>query len=320
MRQYIIRRLLTMIPVLLGVSLIIFIVFSMVPGDAITGAMDPHMTAESRQKLRHQLNLDKPKIVQYGLWISGVVHGDWGTSTYYKEKVTSVISTYVWNSFYLGLASTIAAVILAIPIGVISATKQYSVFDSFFTIVALIGISIPSFFLGLLLIKWFAVDLSIFPVSGMQSTGSNAGGISKIIDILYHMFLPFVVLTFISIAGIMRYMRSSMLEVIRQDYIRTARAKGLREKVVIYKHGLRNALIPVITLLGFMIPGLFSGAIITEQVFGWPGIGPVQVLATVNRDYPLLMGLNMFLALLTLLGNLFADIAYALVDPRIRLK
>lgn len=320
MRQYIIRRLLTMIPVLLGVSLIIFIIFSMVPGDAITGTIDPHMTAESRQKLRHQLNLDKPKIVQYGLWINGVVHGDWGTSTYYKQKVISVISTYIWNSFYLALASTIASIILAIPIGVISATKQYSVFDSFFTIVALIGISIPSFFLGLLLIKWFAVDLSIFQVSGMQSTGSTATGISKIIDILYHMFLPFVVLTFISIAGIMRYMRSSMLEVIRQDYIRTARAKGLKEKVVIYKHALRNALIPVITLLGFMIPGLFSGAIITEQVFGWPGIGPVQVLATVNRDYPLLMGLNMFLALLTLLGNLFADIAYALVDPRIRLK
>lgn len=320
MKQYVIRRLISMIPVLLGISILIFFVFSLAPGDAITGAMDPHMTAASRAKLRHELHLDKPKIVQYGYWLKNAVEGDLGYSTFYKMPVGKVINTYIWNSFYLGLASTIAAVLLAIPIGVVSATKQYSFFDSFFTIFALVGISIPTFFLGLLLIKWFSMDIPIFPISGMTNTGMQETGFALIKDVMIHMFLPFVVLTFASIASISRYMRSSMLEVIRQDYIRTARSKGLREKVVIYKHALRNALIPVITLLGFMLPGLFSGAIITEQIFGWPGIGPVQVLATVNRDYPLLMGVNMLLAFLTLLGNLCADIAYALVDPRIRLK
>jgi peptide/nickel transport system permease protein len=154
----------------------------------------------------------------------------------------------------------------------------------------------------------------------MYTPGSTATGIPMLLDVLYHMFLPFVVLTLSSVAGIMRYMRSSMLEVIRQDYIRTARAKGLKEKVVIYKHALKNALIPVITLLGFWLPGLFSGAIVTEQIFCWPGIGPVQLIATNGRDYPLLMGITMLLAVLTLLGNLIADVSYAIVDPRIRLK
>ena len=320
MKQYIIRRVLAMIPVLIGISLLVFLVFAMAPGDAITGVMDPHATAQSRAKLRHELHLDKPKIVQYGYWIGGAIKGDLGQSTYYKEPVGRVINDYIWNSFYLALASTIASILLAIPIGVISATRQYSFFDSFFTVIALVGISVPSFFLGLLLMKSLSIDLSIFPISGMLTTGSKATGFAKLGDYLYHMFLPFLVLTFTSIAGIMRYMRSSMLEVIRQDYVRTARAKGLKEKVVIYKHALRNALIPVITLLGFMIPGLFGGAIITEQIFGWPGIGPVQMLAVSNRDYPLLMGTTMLLAVLTLIGNLIADISYALVDPRIRLK
>ncbi|NMM62892.1 ABC transporter permease [Clostridium sp. P21] len=319
MRQYIIRRLLQMIPVLIGVSLLIFFILTLAPGDAIT-SLNPHATAEQRTELRHKLHLDKPKIVQYGYWVKGIVHGDLGESYFYKQPVSKVIGDFIWNSFYLGLISSITTILIAIPIGVISATKQYSFFDSFFTIFALIGISIPTFFFGLLLIKWFAVDLSIFPVSGMSAPGSTATGLSKLCDCMYHMFLPFVVLTLASVAGIMRYMRSSMLEVIRQDYIRTARAKGLREKVVIYKHALKNALIPVITLLGFWLPGLFSGAIVTEQIFSWPGIGPVQVIATNARDYPLLMAIAMLLAILTLLGNLIADVAYAVVDPRIRLK
>ena len=226
----------------------------------------------------------------------------------------------MWNSFYLAIASFIFSIILAIPIGVISATKQYSAFDSTFTVFALIGISIPSFFFGLLLIKWMAIDLRLFPVAGMTTTGSNATGFAYVKDVLYHMFLPFLVLTLSSVAGIMRFVRTSMLEVIRQDYIRTARAKGLKEKVVIYRHALRNGLIPVITLLGMSLPSLFGGAIITETIFAWPGIGKITMQAISVRDYPLLMGFNCLLAALTLIGNLIADISYAVVDPRIRYK
>lgn len=320
MRQYIIRRLLQMIPVIVGISMIIFLITAMAPGDALSGNINPNMSAERKAEIRHQLHLDEPKIVQYIYWAKGVIHGDLGVSTKYQQPVTKVMNTYMWNSFYLALSSLILSTLIAIPIGVISATKQYSAFDSFFTVFGLIGISIPSFFFGLLLIKWLAVDLAIFPVSGMYTAGSNKEGWAKFIDMLYHMALPLIVLTLGSLAGLMRYTRSSMLEVIKQDYIRTARAKGLKEKVVIYKHALRNGLIPVITLLGYSLAGLFSGAVITEAIFNWPGIGPVSLIAVNARDYNLLMGINMFLAILTLLGNLIADVVYAIVDPRIRLR
>lgn len=320
MRQYITRRLLEMIPVLIGISIVIFFIFQLAPGDAVSGMMNPRMTIEMKQQLRHAMHLDEPKIVQYGYWVKGMLHGDFGTSFHYNKSVGSVMNDYIWNSFYLGILSFLLSVLLAIPIGVISATKQYSAYDNFFTVFALIGLSMPSFFFGLLLIKWFSVDIQLFPVSGMTSPGMHYTGFTAFKDVMYHMILPLIVLTLGSVASLMRYVRSSMLEVIRQDYIRTARAKGLKEKVVIYKHALRNALIPVITIFGFSLPGLFSGAVITEQVFAWPGIGPIQLIAINARDYPLLMGINMLLAVLTLLGNLIADISYAIVDPRIRFK
>lgn len=322
MRQYITRRLLQMIPIIIGVSVLIFIVFAMAPGDVVSGMaqQNPKMTLERQAQLRHLYHLDKPKIIQYFYWAKDAIRFNFGYSFKFQEPVSKVINTFIWNSFILALAAFIVSTILAIPIGVLSATKQYSAFDSIFTVIALIGISVPSFFIAMLLLKWFALDIPIFPASGMTSTGSNLTGMSNILDIMYHMFLPFILLTFMDIAGLMRYTRTSMLEVIRQDYVRTARAKGLREKVVIYKHALRNGLIPVITILGMSLPGLFGGAIITETVFGWPGIGKTTLYAIESRDYTLVMGINMLLALLTLLGNLFADVLYAVVDPRIRLK
>jgi peptide/nickel transport system permease protein len=320
MRQYITRRLLQMIPVLIGISLVIFLVLQLAPGDALSGSMNPKLSAERKAEIRHYWHLDESPIVQYGYWVKNAVQGNFGESMYFMKPVGSVMNQYMWNSFYLSLLSFILSIILSIPIGVISATRQYSKFDYGFTIFALIGISMPSFFFGLLLIKWFAVDIQLFPVSGMMTAGSTATGFAAFGDIMYHMALPLIVLTLGGIASLMRYTRSSMLEVIRQDYVRTARAKGLSEKVVIYRHALRNALIPVITIFGMSLPALFSGAIITETIFAWPGIGPIELLAVNNRDYPLLMGVNMLLALLTLVGNLIADISYALVDPRIRLK
>ncbi len=320
MKNYVLRRVLQMIPILLGASLLIFLLIHLAPGDPLTGKIDPRMSLKAKQELRRQEGLDKPTIVQYGVWFKKALKGDWGKSFYYKQPVGKVMNTYIWNSFKLSIVSFILAIIISIPIGVASATKQYSGFDYFFTIFALFGISMPSFFFGELLMKWLAVDTHIFPVAGMFTAGSNAVGMAKFLDGMRHMALPLIVLTLGSLAGLMRYTRSSMLEVIRQDYIRTARSKGLKEKVVIYRHALRNAMIPVITLLGFWLPGLFSGAIVTESIFGWPGIGPVELNAVSGRDYPLLMGINMLLALLVLLGNLLADIIYAAVDPRIRYK
>ena len=321
MIQYIIRRVLQMIPTVIGISLILFLIFALTPGDAISNNMDPHMSAERKAELRTIYHLDQPKYVQYYHWMKGVVtEGSFGESFYYKKPVADVMRDFIPNSFLLAAISLILGVLIAVPIGIVSATKQYSIFDKFFTVFALIGISMPSFFFGLLLIKIVGVDLKILPFSGMTTPGANYTGIKHIIDIMKHMSLPLIVLTLSSVAGWMRYTRSSMLEVIRQDYIRTARAKGLSDKVVIYKHALRNALIPVVTLLGFSLPGLFSGATLTETIFNWPGIGPVQLSAVNNRDYYLLMGTNMLLAILTLIGNMLADVAYALVDPRIRLK
>ncbi|MFL0250830.1 ABC transporter permease [Clostridium neuense] len=322
MRQYIARRLLQMIPVLIGVSFLIFMIFALAPGDAVSSmvAANPHMSAAKVAQLRHLYHLDEPKLMQYLRWFVGFLHGDLGESIKLNQPVSHILNMYLWNSFYLQLTGFIISIIIAIPIGVISATKQYSIFDNIFTVIALIGISLPSFFMGLLLMKWLAVDIHAFPVSGMTSTGQYYKGFKLLGDVLYHMVLPGIVITLINVSSLMRYVRMSMLEVIKQDYIRTARSKGLREKVVIYKHALRNGMIPVVTILGMSIGTLFSGAVITEKIFAWPGIGNLTVTSINDRDYSVLMGINMIMVVFTLLGNLLADVCYALVDPRIKLK
>lgn len=320
MRQYIARRLLEMIPVIIGISFLLFIVFAMAPGDAVDNIQNPNLSEERKLEMKKQYGLVGNPVERYVNWVKKAAQFDFGKSIKHKMDVSEVIGAYVWNSFYLSLASFILSILIAVPIGVISATNQYSGFDKFFTVFALLGISIPSFFFGMVLIKIFALDLGLFPVSGMRSAGMGYTGFQDFMDVLNHMILPTAVLTLGSLASLMRYTRTAMLEVIRQDYIRTARSKGLKEKVVIYKHGLRNALIPIVTILGMSLPGLFGGAILTEQVFGWPGIGKVALDAINARDYQLLMGFEVLLAVLTLMGNLIADISYALVDPRIRLK
>ena len=320
MFTYITRRIFQMIPVLFGVSLIIFLVIAKAPGDYIETNANANMTQEKKEELREVMGLDKPVLVRYGIWLKNALTGNLGDSLKFKQPVVEVINTDVWNSFALALMAFLASVFIAVPIGVVSATKQYSLLDGFFTVLALIGISLPGFFLGLMIIKFLAFDIKLFPVGGMITAGSTKTGINYFLDVIYHMFLPFLVLTFVQVGSLMRYTRTSMLEVIRQDYIRTARAKGLKESIVIYKHGLRNALIPVVTILGLSLPGLFGGAMITERIFSWPGIGKIAFECLSSRDYPFLMGFNMFIALLTLGGSLIADVSYALVDPRIRLK
>jgi peptide/nickel transport system permease protein len=321
MWNYLARRILQMIPIIIGVSIILFLIINMVPGNFIDSKVrTSFMTKEQIDHLKDLYGINDPIHIKYLKWISGAIKFDFGDSFTHQKPVSTVINTYVWNSFSIALTAFILELLIAIPIGILSATRQYSKTDMFFTFLALVGISLPSFFLGYILIKVFAVDLKILPLAGLNSPGSSYTGLAFIIDRIKHMILPVLVLALISAGSMMRYTRTAVLEIVRQDYIRTARAKGLSEKVVIYKHALRNALIPIVTLIGLSLPGLFSGAIITESIFGIPGIGKIALEAVTKRDYPLLMGFSLFVAVLTLLGNLLSDLLYAVVDPRVKLK
>lgn len=264
--------------------------------------------------------LNKPIIERYFHWLGNALHGDFGFSLQYQEPVTSLLNKFIWNTFIVAVAALFFTWIIALIVGVISATKQHSWFDALVTIGVFAAMSFPSFFIGLFLIKVFAVDLHLLPIGGMIDIGSNSTGFTYILEVLRHMILPVFILTLLGVGSLTRYFRTSMLEVVRQDYIRTARAKGLKEKAVIYKHALKNAILPAITLLAFELPGLFSGAIIIEQIFNWPGIGTIQLEALSFRDYTVLMAFTMFLSCLTIIANFLADIVYAIVDPRIRLK
>jgi peptide/nickel transport system permease protein len=320
MKEYIVRRLLQMIPTLIGISIIVFAISALVPGDYITARNNPNMTKEKAAELRSIYGLDKPEYQRYFIWAGNMLKGNFGDSLQHKQPVKKVINDYVWNSFIIAFFTLIFSWLIAIITGVFSARFQYSLFDKIITLIVFTCMSLPSFFIGLLLIKVFALTFNLFPVGGMTTTGLNASGWAYIKDVAYHGFLPILVLTMLSTGSLTRYFRTSMLEVIRQDYIRTARAKGLKERTVIFKHALRNAMIPAITLLGFELPALFGGAIILEQIFVWPGVGHVYLGSINMRDYPFMLGFTIFLAVLTLLGNLISDVLYGAADPRIRLK
>ncbi|MEF2966492.1 ABC transporter permease [Paenibacillus sp. M1] len=320
MKTYIARRLLQMIPTLIGITIIVFAISAMVPGDYITSLNNPNMTQERADELRAIYGLDQPEYLRYFTWVKNMMLGNMGESFQHKKPVMEVVNDYVWNSFIIAFASLILSWTIAVFTGVFSAKFQYSFFDKIITLIVFICMSLPSFFLGLLLIRIFALILGWLPVGGMVTAGSKALGWDYIVDVLRHGILPVMVLTMLSTGSLTRYFRTSMLEVIRQDYIRTARAKGLKERTVIFKHALRNAMIPAITLLGFELPALFSGAMITEQIFVWPGVGHIYLNAINLRDYPFMLGFTMLLAVLTLLGNLLSDVLYGLADPRIRLK
>jgi len=317
MKKYILRRFLQMIPILLGISMLIFFLFALMPGDYFSS--NRKLTPERLDELRKLYGLNKPIIEQYFIWLKNAFHGDFGFSLQHMLPVTTLINQYIWNSFIIAFASLFLTWSIAMVVGVYSATKQYSVFDKLVTLGVFASLSVPSFFIGLLMIKVFGVDLQILPISGMIDTGSNSKGLVYVLEVIRHMILPVGILSFLSVGSLTRYFRTGMLDVLRMDFIRTARAKGLKERTVIFRHALRNALLPAITLLAFELPGLFSGAIITEQIFGWPGIGKIQLDALSARDYPVLMTLTMFLSFLTILGNFFADVLYAAADPRIRL-
>lgn len=322
MWKYIVRRLLQMIPILIGVSIILYCIVHIVPGNYILlQAHNSHMTAAQLQHLESLYGINDPFYIGYFKWLKGIVlHFDFGDSFVYKQPVTTVLGTYIWNSFKMAFPAFILELLIAIPCGIVSATHQYSKRDMTLTFIAFLAFSFPSFFLGCILQNIFALNLGVLPLSGLTTPGVNYTGFANVLDQAKHLILPVAVLTTISFGSLMRYVRMSMLEVTNQDYIRTARAKGLPEHTVVYKHELRNALIPIVTILGLSIPGLFTGAIITETIFGIPGVGYISFHAIQQRDYPLMLGFCVMVAVLTLFGNLLADIFYSLVDPRVKLK
>ena len=322
MRQYIIRRIILSIFTLFGVSLILYALARLMPADYIETitAGRPNITPEMKANLRSLYGLDTGILQGYFNWITGVLSGDLGTSFVYARPVTEVIGERIKFSLYLFVPAVILQYLIAIPLGIISATKQYSKADYTITVIALIGISLPSFFFAALLQKIFAIDLRILPLQGMVTARYDYQGFDLFLDMAKHFTLPIIVLTITSIGEIMRYVRTNMLEVLNSDYIRTARAKGLNENVVIYKHAFRNTLILIVTLTATVLPSLFSGAMITEKIFGIDGLGTTAFTAVQSGDIPFIMAFNMFITVLTLLGMLIADILYSVVDPRIRLS
>lgn len=320
MKKYIIQRLLISILVLFGVSIILYTIARSVPGDFVSNmtAGNQNITPEMEQQMREQYGLDKGIIEGYIDWLGDALHGDFGTSFVYQRPVKEIIKQYMPATLALSSISLILEVLLAIPFGIWAARKQYSMTDYTIVAIALIGISLPSFFFASILRIVFSIKLGWLPISGMLTARMSYTGFPLFLDYAKHFILPIVVFVITGVGGLLRYVRTNMLEVLSADYVRTARAKGLPEKKVIYKHAFRNTLIPIVTIVGGMIPSLFSGAVITEGIFSLEGLGNVALKAVYNGDIPYLMGFNMFIAALTLLGTLVSDILYAVVDPRVR--
>jgi peptide/nickel transport system permease protein len=324
MAAYILKRLLLMIPIFLGITVISFAVLHLAPGapTEMQTMMQPKVSLEARARLNAIYGLDKPLHIQYFDWLKRLVRFDFGRSFSSDNRpVQEKIMERLPITLFINILSLVLILVVAIPIGVLSAVHRYSLFDKATTLFVFIGFATPTFWLALLLMLLFGVYLDWLPISGLKSLNYEYLGLwGKVVDLGKHLILPVLLSAFGGLAGLSRYMRSNMLEVIRQDYILTARAKGLAERVVIYKHALRNALLPVVTVLGLSIPGLIGGSVIFESIFAIPGMGQLFYGAVMARDYPVVMGELVIGAVLTLIGNLVADISYALVDPRIRVR
>ena len=319
---YLIKRLLLMIPLFIGITIISFGVINLAPGSPIDLATDlnPKATAEVKERMRAFYGLDKPLHVQYWNWLSRLVTLDFGNSfSADGRKVADKILERMPITIFLNVASLAIILLAAVPLGVLSASYQHSLFDKVTTVLVFIGFAVPHFWLALLLMILFGVQLGWLPISGLKSLNYEyLPFAAQIWDRVSHLILPIFISASGGLAGLSRYMRSNMLEVIRQDYITTAKSKGLATRTVIFKHAMRNALLPVITILGLSIPGLIGGSVIFETIFAIPGMGQLFYASVMARDYPTIMGILVIGAVLTLVGNLVADLSYALADPRIR--
>ncbi len=334
MLNYIIKRTLWMIPLLIGISLISFFIMHLAPGDITNNeaSFNPKTSAESRQKLRELYNLDKPVIVQYGLWLKRMVKLDFGNSFASHRKpvfwqttdkdgnvTKGMIQEALPITIIINVIGLIITLVLAIPLGIIAARKHMRWQDKSITLFNFIGFSVPGFWLSLMLMYWLGVANDWFPISGIRSLNHDSlSTFGQLKDTLSHFFMPVIIPSVTGLASITLFVKSGMLDVLHQDYITTARAKGLNEHKVVYTHALRNALLPLITIVGLSIPGLIGGSVISEQIFAIPGMGKLFYSAVMARDFPVVMGILTIGSALTLIGNLIADIAYAWADPRVR--
>ncbi|MEE9912401.1 MAG: ABC transporter permease [Deltaproteobacteria bacterium] len=324
MLKYLIKRILFMIPLLIGITVICFFVMRLAPGSPtdLQTQMNPKASAELKERLMTLYELDKPIHIQYWSWLKKLGRGDLGTSFSSDHRpVSDKILERLPITIVINFLSLIIIIAVAVPIGVLSAVHQDSLFDKVTAVFVFIGFAVPTFWLALLMMIFFGIHLGWLPISGLRSLNYEyLSSWGQLADLAKHLILPVFISAFGGLAGLSRYMRANMLEVIRQDYILTARAKGLSERQVIYKHALRNALLPAITILGLSIPGLIGGSVIFETIFAIPGMGQLFYMAVMARDYPTVMGILLIGAILTLVGNLIADLSYALADPRIRIS
>ena len=320
MTFYVIRRIAIGILLLLFMSVAFFALTRVTPGPPFQAGENPRAHQDLIRKRLHNLGLDTPWYQQYPSYLNALLHGSLGDSYVYDQPVSKLLADRVPNSVLLLGVSLIVSLLIAIPLGIFAATRQYSKLDMTTSVVSYVGISVPSFVLGIFLLLAGAVWLRkltggafYFPLFGMHQSGTTS-----LDDLIWHMFLPVTSLSILSIAGFSRFMRASMLEVLHQDYVRTAKAKGLPPRTVNYKHALRNAILPIVTLVALQTPQFVSGAIITEGIFSWPGMGLLAFQAAADRDYPVILGVVMLVAALTVIFNILADVTYAVVDPRIR--
>lgn len=325
--RYLLKRLIYIIFVFFIISILMFAIYKSMPGDPVEimlgdskTTMKPDAYQALYDKTRESLGLDAPLPVQYLSWMGNMLTGEFGYSTQYKQEVINIIGAPMANTVILNILTMFVVFIIAIPLGILTAVRKNSVFDKAVQVLTIVGYSIPTFIIALLAIFLLAVKIPIFPISGVQSAGSTVTGMAYVLDRLHHMVLPVLVMSVSGIGGITRYVRAAMIDVLRMDYIKTARAKGLREKTVIYIHAFRNALIPVVTITTWWIIGLFGGSIVIESVFLWPGLGKMLIDGLLQRDFAVVLTMQMFYVVLSLAGNVIMDIAYTLVDPRVRLE
>lgn len=305
MLKVIVRRVIDMVPTLFVVATVVFVITRVIPGDPAAVMLGPQASVEAIENMRAQLGLSDPVYLQFFNYMSDLLRGDLGVSIYYKEPVTSLILERFPNTLLLSICALSIALAVGVPAGIVSATKQYSIYDYTFMFLSLLGVSMPIFWLGVMLVLFFSVNLGWFPATGMGT--------------FKHLILPSITLSTIPMATFARITRSSMLEVVRQDYIKTARAKGLRESIVIWKHALKNAIGPLLTVLGLQISMMLGGAVLTETIFSWPGMGRLIIDAIEKRDFMVVQGTVLFIAVIFVVVNLIVDLLYMVINPRVKL-
>ena len=314
MGKYIIKRLLMAIPVFLIMTFALFMLSNMMPGSAIDVIMmESELSQEARAALEHQLGLDKPVIVRYFIWLTDMFRGNMGVSVVTKNSVASMLAVRIVPTLTLTLTGICLAVLISIPLGVLSAYRPYSLIDNISSVLSFVGSSAPSFFISLSAVYIFAVKLKLLPAQGMYTAGAAV----SFSDRVQHLILPATVIAFQSMGNLLKQTRGSVLEVLGEDYVKTARSKGIKEELVILRHALRNALIPIVTTISLSIPFVIGGSVVVETIFSWPGLGSLMITSITNRDYPPLMGVAVVICIVVLVFNIFLDIIYSLLDPRI---